>query len=64
MVFSSVEFLFFYLPVVMAVYFVLPRSVRNFWLMLASVVFYSWGGWAFLPILFVSVIADYALGFL
>ncbi|NNC42677.1 MAG: MBOAT family protein [Acidimicrobiia bacterium] len=48
----------------MAVYFVLPRSVRNFWLMLASVVFYSWGGWAFLPILFVSVIADYALGFL
>ena len=43
MVFSSLLFLFLFLPGVLAVYFVLPRSWRNAFLLFASLLFYAWG---------------------
>ena len=46
MVFSSVTFLFFFLPAVLIAYHVTPRPLRNTLLLLASLVFYAWGaGW-------------------
>ena len=46
MVFSSVAFIFFFLPAVLGVYYVSPRRLRNFILVLASLVFYVWGAGA------------------
>ena len=52
MVFSSVTFLFFFLPAVLIAYYVLPRRARNALLVLASLVFYAWGaGWIVLVLL-------------
>ncbi|MCF8371077.1 MAG: hypothetical protein K9H64_05605 [Bacteroidales bacterium] len=43
MVFSSNLFLLYFLPVFLLVYHVLPRSWKNYWVLLASIAFYSWG---------------------
>ena len=39
MLFSSIEFLFYFLPVVVLVYFALPRRGKNLWLLIASLFF-------------------------
>jgi alginate O-acetyltransferase complex protein AlgI len=57
--FTEPTFLFLYLPVVLALYFTAPRSVRGYVLTLASVVFYAVGEWAFLPWLLASTAASY-----
>ena len=63
MVFSSPLFLFLFLPVVLTVYFLLPGlRARNFWLLLASLVFYAWGELAFICLLLVSTLANFELG--
>ena len=43
MVFSSIPFLYYFLPAVLAVYFLTPRRWKNAVLLLASLVFYGWG---------------------
>ena len=42
MLFNSYEFLLVFLPLVVAVYYALPRAARAPWLTLASYVFYGW----------------------
>ena len=59
MVFSSPVFLFLFLPVTLAVYFVLPHRVRNVWLLLVSLVFYAWGEPKFTVIMLVSIAINY-----
>jgi alginate O-acetyltransferase complex protein AlgI len=52
MVFSSVTFLFFFLPAVLIAYYLVPRRARNALLVLASLLFYTWGaGWIVLVLL-------------
>ena len=63
MVFSSVTFLFFFIPAALAIYTLVPPRLRNAVLLLISLVFYTWGSGAIVGVLFVSVIVDYALGF-
>ena len=43
MVFSSILFLLYFLPLFLLVYYLLPYKLRNPWILLASVLFYSWG---------------------
>lgn len=43
MLFSSIVFLFTFLPAVMILYYLLPVRFRNVILLLASLVFYAWG---------------------
>jgi alginate O-acetyltransferase complex protein AlgI len=63
MVFSSPLFLFLFLPVVITVYVSLPGTrARNFWLLLVSLVFYSWGQIDFIFLLLASTLANYFLG--
>jgi alginate O-acetyltransferase complex protein AlgI len=62
MVFSSVTFLFFFLPVFLAGYLIMPRRLRNAWLLLVSLVFYTWGSGELVWILFFSTAVDYTLG--
>ncbi|HEX5616659.1 MAG TPA: MBOAT family protein [Acidimicrobiia bacterium] len=62
MVFSSVTFLFGFLPALLVAYFLTPRRFRNAVLLLASLVFYTWGGGDFVLILFGSTFVDWLLG--
>ena len=43
MLFSSIPFLYYFLPAVLAVYFMVPRKLKNAVLLLFSLVFYGWG---------------------
>jgi alginate O-acetyltransferase complex protein AlgI len=64
MVFSSTVFLFIFLPVVLAVYFVLPRTFRNGWLLVMSLLFYAWGEKVFALAMIGSSAVNYAIGLL
>lgn len=63
MVFSSTIFLFFFLPIVLAGYFLIPAKGRNFWLLAVSLFFYFYGGAVFFPIIICSILLNYAGGF-
>lgn len=63
MVFSSVIFLFLYLPVVLAGYYLLPkREAKNFWLIAASLLFYAFSRLWYVLLLLFSVCCNYVAG--
>lgn len=64
MVFSSITFLFLYLPLVLILYLVCPKRLRNLLLLLASVFFYAWGERVYVWILLFSTVFDYVNGIL
>ena len=61
MLFTSLEFLLFFFPVTLGVYFFLPRrgGWRNYWLLLASLFFYAWGEPIFVLIMIFSILLNY-----
>jgi len=67
MVFSSILFLFFFLPALFLVYFCVPkrfRAARNLVLLAFSLLFYACGGTDYLPVLLASIAANYLCGLL
>ena len=67
MAFSTVIFLFGFLGLFLAIYHAIPRrfiKARNLFILLASYLFYFWGAPSFIPLLFLSTVADYLLGLL
>lgn len=61
MVFSSVTFLVYFLPVVLLLYFVTPRVLRNWFLLVASIMFYSWGAPRFIFVILFTTMIDFWL---
>ncbi len=61
MVFSSLTFLFCFLPIALGVNFLLPKKVRNYWLLLVSLVFYAWGAHEFVIVMIISILMNYVL---
>lgn len=59
MVFSSITFLLYFLPVFIIVYSLLPKILRNWFILLASIAFYSWGAPKFVILLLASTIIDF-----
>lgn len=64
MVFSSAAFLFAFLPLTLAGYFLLPGKFRNGFLMAASLLFYAWGEPKFVLIMILSILMNYVFGLL
>ena len=62
MLFSSIPFLYYFLPAVMAVYFLAPRTLKNTVLLLASLVFYGWGEPKYLILMSFSILLFYGCG--
>jgi len=63
MVFSSPLFLFLFLPIVLTLYPLLPgHRLKNFWLLICSLIFYGWGEISFILLLLGSTILNYFLG--
>ena len=64
MVFSSILFLFIYLPVVLAVYYLCPVRYRNVWLFLVNMVFYGWGEPVYIILMVFSITVNFLFGIL
>jgi alginate O-acetyltransferase complex protein AlgI len=62
MVFSSPIFLFVFLPLTLALYYVLPRAAKNGFLLFASLVFYAWGEIFFVLVMLASISFNYIFG--
>lgn len=62
MLFSSIVFLFTFLPAVMILYYLLPVRFRNVILLLASLVFYAWGESVYLFLMLLSILFNYFSG--
>ena len=62
MVFSSVEFLLYFLPVFLLLYAITPERYRNITLLVGSIYFYACGEPKYLPLLIVSVIVNFGIG--
>jgi alginate O-acetyltransferase complex protein AlgI len=62
MVFSSVIFLFAFLPAVLAGYYLLPKNGRNALLLFMSLLFYAWGELGYVAVMLVSIGANYTFG--
>ena len=64
MVFSSIPFLYYFLPIVLLCYAVAPAKCKNMVLLLASLVFYAWGEPKLVLLMAVSVVLGYVFGLL
>ncbi|MFC4779257.1 MBOAT family O-acyltransferase [Paenibacillus sp. GCM10023252] len=62
MVFSSVIFLFFFLPLVLTLYFAVPFKYKNTILLIFSLVFYAWGEPRYVILMLLSIIMNYGYG--
>lgn len=62
MVFSSLLFLFVYLAGVLAVYYILPKKAKNFWLFVVSIFFYGFGEPMYVFLMLFSITANYVTG--
>ena len=64
MVFSSLLFLFRFLPIVFLIYYLVPFKLKNTVLFLSSLFFYTWGEPKFFPIMLISIGVNYVAGLL
>ncbi len=64
MVFSTLIFLFAYLPLVLGIYYLLPLRWRNVFLFLVSLFFYGWGEPVYIVLMLVTITVNYIGGIL
>lgn len=64
MVFSSLVFLFFFLPITMLLYFIIPDKFRNPLILATGLLFYAWGEPKYMVIMLISTAIDYIAGLL
>lgn len=64
MVFSSITFLFYFLPIVLGIYYIVPNKIKNIVLLLASMFFYFYGEPKYVVIMIISIIVTYLFGIL
>ncbi len=64
MLFSSITFLYYFLPCVLVVYFLVPGSLKNFWLLIASLFFYAWGEPKCVFLMLGTIALNYVFGIL
>lgn len=62
MVFSTILFLFRFLPITLALYYLAPAKLKNTVLFLCSLVFYCWGEVRFFPIMITLILLNYLCG--
>ncbi len=64
MLFSSIEFIFVFLPVVVGLHLLLPGRAKNDWLLLSSLLFYAWGEPSFVFVMIGSIALNYVMALL
>ncbi len=64
MLFSSITFLYYFLPCVLILYFISPKVLKNTVLLIASLTFYAWGEPKYVILMAVSILCGYVCGLL
>ena len=64
MLFSGIPFLYYFLPVVLILYFIVPQKLKNIVLLISSLVFYGWGEPKYIVLMGASIIIGYVSGLL
>ena len=64
MIFSSIPFIFFFLPIFLVLYYIVPFKVKNIVLLIFSLIFYAWGEPIYILLMLFSSIFDYVNGIL
>lgn len=64
MLFSSISFLYFFLPIVLLVYFIVPDRAKNFVLLISSLFFYGWGEPKYVFLMLLMILSGYVFGLL
>ena len=64
MVFSSIMFIFRFLPIALILYYLAPKKLKNFVLLAVSMFFYAWGEVRYVPIMLITILANYGAGLL
>ena len=64
MLFSSIPFLYYFLPCVLILYFAAPRCLKNTVLLISSLVFYAWGEPVYVLLMLATILVGYACGLL
>ena len=59
MLFSSMSFIFVFLPIVSFAYFLIGKKLKNIFLLMASIIFYAWGEPRYLYIMFLTIFINY-----
>ena len=62
MIFSSIIFLFHFLPFTLAAYYIAPPKAKNTVLFICSLVFYCWGEVRFFPVMLALILINYLCG--
>lgn len=62
MLFSSMTFIFLFLPILFLLYFFSPKKLHNSILLIASIIFYAWGEPKYLSVMLLTVLANYLGG--
>ncbi len=62
MLFSTILFLFRFLPIALGLYYLVPYKLKNFVLFVSSLIFYSWGEVRFFPVMMVLILINYCCG--
>lgn len=62
MIFSSITFLFYFLPAILFAYFIVPRRFKNLTLFIGSLIFYAWGEPIYVILMLISTMADFLFG--
>ncbi len=64
MLFSSIPFMYYFLPIVLLIYFLVPKVAKNTVLLITSLVFYAWGEPAYIFLMVGSILMGYVFGIL
>ncbi len=64
MLFSSISFLYFFIPAIILLYFIAPKKLKNAVLLLFSLFFYAWGGVKYAALMVLAIALGYVFGLL
>lgn len=62
MIFSSVFFVFLFLPIVLLAYFIVPGKLKNVVILISSLIFYAWGEPVYIVLMIFSIVYNYIAG--
>ena len=64
MIFSSITFLFYFLPIVLLIYYLSPKKYKNIVLLISSLIFYFYGEPKYTLLMIFSIVSTYIFGIL
>ena len=62
MVFSSLTFLFAFLPITLIIYYLVPKKAKNVVILVSGLIFYAWGEPIYVLVMILSTFIDYTAG--